>query len=116
MKRALLVFLLVVCPAIALAGQPRFALLVGSNEGSPRRARLWFAENDAERLARTLAELGDFAPDNVKVLKGPTAGELKVELMKLAHQAMASLERGEVPLVLFFYSGHADPQGLELGH
>lgn len=114
MRSSLFLFLSLF-PALAAAGQARFVLSVGSNQGAPARAKLWFAEDDAQRLAEALVELGELSPDQVTVLKGPTATQLRGELVKLAQNAKAATARGEVPLVLFYYSGHADPQGLELG-
>ncbi|MBI3185150.1 MAG: caspase family protein [Myxococcales bacterium] len=113
MRRAVFVSLLF--PTLAVAGQARFALAVGSNEGAPARSKLWFAEHDAQRVADALAELGEFRSEDISVLKAPTAKELRAALGQLAQRAQGALDAGEVPLVVFYYSGHADPQGLELG-
>lgn len=106
---------LCLAPGLALAaGGARFALAVGSNDGGPDRAKLWFAESDAQRMADALAELGVFAPADVEVLKGPDAATLRKALAALARRARASAVNGQAPLVFFYYSGHADPRGLRL--
>jgi len=58
-------------PALAHGGGGRFAVIAGTNTGAPGRAKLWFAESDAERFQKALQELGDF-PD-YRVLSVPIA-------------------------------------------
>jgi len=96
-------------------GAARFAVVVGNNAGAPARPRLWFAEKDAESFARTLVELGDFADDRVVLLRGAGATALREALA--ASEAKVKLARagGERALLVFYYSGHAGPGGLELG-
>ena len=101
--------------ALALASSPRFALVVGSNDGAPDRATLWFAESDADQFARTLVELGRFPAADVTVLKAPDAATVLWRLKRLIDRARDTAAAGEAPLVLFYYSGHANPSGLELG-
>lgn len=110
MRTALLAALLLAAPA--LAGPPRFALAVGSNHGSKGKDTLWFAERDAERLAATLTELGGFAGRDVEVLKSPTLEKTRAALARVLERAAAA---GGQALVVFYYSGHADGVGLELG-
>lgn len=98
----------------AAAASSRFALAVGSNEGAAGRTRLWFAERDAERLGQALVELGAFDPAEVRVVKSPGVERLRAEIAGLADRALLAVARGEAPLVFFYYSGHADRQGLEL--
>jgi hypothetical protein len=102
--------------ALTLAQAPaRLALAVGSNEGAEGRDALWFAEADARRFADALIELGQFEPKNVTVLSSPSSLELTRALLRLAAQAREALDAGHPPLLIFYYSGHADPTGLELG-
>ena len=58
--------LLIALPANAAA---RFAVVVGNNVGATGRAKLWFAERDAERFARALRELGDFSEDRITIVR-----------------------------------------------
>ena len=104
----------VLAPAGASAAA-RYAVVVGSNAGSTGRPALWFAEKDAERFRRVLVELGEFPPENVQLLQGPTASRVRAAVAT----AQAALERasaaGEHPLFLFYFSGHAAAGGVELG-
>ena len=109
-----LALLLPALPAAA-ADHPRFALAVSSSDGRAGRARLWFPAEDVQRLSSALTEVGGFTGDQLRVLRDPPLSALRAELDALAAQARASIARGEVPLVLFYYSGHAASDGLELG-
>jgi hypothetical protein len=101
--------------AVATAAPARFALALGSNHGGGARLPLWFAERDAERFAQTLTELADFSAENVRVLKAPNADQVRTALAQLAERANAASAQGQAPLVVLFYSGHADAQGILLG-
>jgi hypothetical protein len=94
----------------ASADQRRFAVLVGSNIGDRHESILHHAEDDAARVARTLRTLGDFSADQVLVLNGVTATELRDAIIRLN---MRVREQQEAVLVLF-YSGHADSESLHL--
>lgn len=89
----------------------RFALLVGANTGWAQDAPLRHAVRDAQRLADTLAQLGDFPPEHIEVLKEPPTEQVLWALERMAGRAAAS---GEDSLFLFYYSGHADPTHLHL--
>jgi len=93
----------------------RFAVVVGSNEGAPSRARLWFAERDAERVARALVELGEFAPDAVRLLQAVRAEDVRAALAATEIRLRDARAAGEPTFLLVFFSGHASPTGLELG-
>jgi hypothetical protein len=93
----------------------RFAVVVGENQGAPGQPRLWFAERDAERFARALTELGDFAAADVILLQGPTLAQVRAALEEVEGRVAAHRARGDHPLLLVYFSGHAGAQGLELG-
>jgi len=99
----------------AAAASARYALVVGENQGVPGQPRLWFAERDAERFARTLTELGDFGASDVILLLGGSLAQLRAALADLEGRIVAQRARGEHPLLVFYFSGHAAAQGLELG-
>ncbi|HVE84893.1 MAG TPA: caspase family protein, partial [Myxococcales bacterium] len=108
---------LLLLPALAAgaADHPRFALAVSSSDGRAGRAKLWFPAEDVRRLSSALSEVGGFAGDHLRTLRDPSLGAMRAELDALVSSARASIARGEVPLVLFYYSGHAAADGLELG-
>ena len=94
----------------ARADVRRFAVFVGSNIGDPHETLLHHAEDDAVRVAQTLRSLGDFPADQVLVLNGVTASELRDAIIRLN---MRVREQHDAVLLLF-YSGHADAEALHL--
>jgi hypothetical protein len=108
---SVITFALVLAAATAHADQRRFAVFVGSNIGDRHESILHHAEDDAIRVAQTLRTLGDFPPDQVLVLNGVTASELRDAIIRLN---MRVREQHDAVLLLF-YSGHADAEALHLG-
>jgi Caspase domain len=107
------------CAALALPcaarAAARFAVVVGNNHGATGRARLWFAEKDAERFARALRELGDFSSDRIVLLQGATPSAVREALTATEARIASARAAGERALLVVYFSGHAGPQGLELG-
>jgi hypothetical protein len=99
--------------SVAGAEGRRYALLVGANQGDADDVELVYAEADAERLADTLRDLGGFATDDVVVLAAPSAAEVKAALVALEERIAAAAEPDAMLVV--YYSGHGDAQGLHLG-
>jgi len=93
----------------------RFAVIAGNDEGGQGRARLWFAERDAERVASAVRELGDFSENNVIVLRGKSAEDVRAAVAGFDGRILRAKAAGERTLLFFFYSGHAGAAGLELG-
>jgi hypothetical protein len=94
------------------AAAARFALLVGNDQGQRGDAHLRFAESDTARLGDLLARLGGFAPGGTTILLGRSADELRRSISDLERRLRST--PGE-HMVLVYYSGHADAQGLHLG-
>jgi hypothetical protein len=88
----------------------RHALIVGANLGGGSLDPLRYAERDAESFAAVLTELGGFSEDRVTVLYQPSVDELRLALAE--HAAIA--EQAPDDLFVFYYSGHADGNGLRL--
>jgi hypothetical protein len=100
------------------AAQPSphaFALVVGDNQGGPGQAELRFAEADAQAFAEVLREVGHYAPDDVHVLSHPDAAAVEAALDDLVARAHAAAAKGESSRVVFYYSGHARANALNLG-
>lgn len=98
----------------ALAATRRFAVIVGNNRGAdPRRALRW-AEEDARQLHAVLRDLGDFAPDDVRLLVGRDAAAVRTALREIEASVRAVSDQAST-LFLFYFSGHADDTLLELG-
>jgi hypothetical protein len=111
--RAAAAALALALPALASAG--RFGVFVGNDRGDISRPRLWYAEKDAERMYRTLGELGEFDPGGSILLQGKSVSALLDALRTLEPRVRAAKANGERTLVVIYYSGHASPAGLELG-
>ncbi|HEY0713950.1 MAG TPA: caspase family protein, partial [Polyangia bacterium] len=91
----------------------RVALIVGNNVGHDRRRSLRYAEGEVVRLGELLERAGDFK--NVEVLRAQTRSEVEGALVKARHRLEASKRAGRETLFLFYYSGHANGEALELG-
>lgn len=108
-------WLLLLLPALVWAERPRFGLAVSSSDGRPGRAHLWFPADDVQRMSAALTEVGGFERERLHTLDNPALPALRAELDRLVASAQQAIGRGEEPLVLFYYSGHAGADGLELG-
>ena len=93
----------------------RFALLVANNEGANSGERLYFAEHDAEKVHEALLDVGGYDPADIVVLLGQDRSDLQVELGDLRRTIARAQEAGDEVVFLFYYSGHADDEGLQLG-
>ncbi len=103
-------------PGPAWAGTRRFAILLGNNAGSPTRPPLRFAESDAGKVARVLAELGDVPPSDIALLQGQGVAELERAFGRVKERvADARAQPDTRVVVVFYYSGHSDGEALELG-
>jgi hypothetical protein len=103
--------LLSLLSVVALADPVRHAVIVGANDGGGVLQPLKYAETDAQSLGSLLVELGGFDDSLVTVLYAPTADQLREALA--AHAAIAQQYPDD--LFVFYYSGHADANGLRLG-
>ncbi len=115
--RWLIVLMAVLGGGVARAETVRLAVVVGHNAGSGNLPPLRYAESDAGKFARVLLELGDVKPEHLQLLQGRPITELELAL-KRARELADGLHRSpENRVVLIFYfSGHSDGEGLELGN
>lgn len=103
-------------PAAPVASRPHaYALVVGSNLGGAGQQPLHYAEDDAQRMARVLREIGRFDGGDVRVLLHPGPADVVGALDDLAGKLRAGAARGEAAEVVFYYSGHARASGLSVG-
>jgi uncharacterized caspase-like protein len=104
-------------PAAPEGETSRFALVIGSNNGSDGRKPLRNAEHDAARLATVLRELGSFRGPNAPLLVAPTAAAVRSALEDLRTRVQGARQGrpGKRTLALIYYSGHSDGRTLELG-
>ncbi|MCP4678587.1 MAG: caspase family protein [Deltaproteobacteria bacterium] len=94
---------------------PTYALFIGSKQPGAAQAPLQYAHDDADRLRSVLEDLGGFRSENLKTLYDPTADQLSGALDRLETQLSIHDRNDEQAVFLFYYSGHARSQALNLG-
>ena len=112
MTRSLAIGLCALCLPTVAQGQDvvRRAIVVGANDGGTYFEPLLYAERDAERMSDVLIELADFKSYDVEYLAAPTPDELDEAFSAASGASYDSADT----LFLFYYSGHADEQGLHI--
>jgi hypothetical protein len=99
----------------ALARVERFAVIVGNDRGLAEDAPLRYAEADASRVYDVLAQLGDFPPLNMVLLRGQDARHVRSALLAINERIRELSSNPDTQVVLFmYYSGHADARALHL--
>ncbi|HEX6277964.1 MAG TPA: caspase family protein [Polyangiaceae bacterium] len=99
------------------ASEHRLALILGSNTGSGERPPLRYAEHDARKMARVLAEVGGVPASDVHLVLAGSLARVRQELDAIRRSAEATKARHAASRVvlLFYFSGHSDGEALELG-
>jgi Caspase domain len=92
--------------SLLIAGRVAIVVSAAAADG---QTPLRYAERDADRVATVLRELGGFA--RVNQLRDPSPSALRAALTET--EALAARDPGLE--VVFYYSGHADTQGLLMG-
>ncbi len=102
--------------AVPIIDEPAsYALVVGSHRPGPGQETLRYAGQDASRMAEVLSHVGGFEEGRVMRLEDPSLGELRGAIEGFG-EVLAAHERENQPTsFLFYYSGHARAQGLDLG-
>src|SRR5437868_1847777 len=112
-----LLLILSVLASAANAETIRFAVVVGNNAGRGSLPPLRYAEGDAGKFARVLLELGDVSPERMQLLQGKPVKDLELALQRLREQIDVVKRTPENrAVVLFYFSGHSDGEGLEIGN
>lgn len=111
-----IVVVFVLQPAVAQGAMQRFGIVLGNNLGHDASRQLRFAERDARKMFSVLSELGGFSKENLVLMLGANATEVRGALFEL-QQKMAALAHvpSQRSLFFFFYSGHAEGDVFELG-
>jgi hypothetical protein len=100
----------------ARAETRRFAILAGNNVGTGARPPLRFAEEDVDKLAKVLRELGSQSGEDMWILKNRPGESVRAALRQTRDRIAAWRRRPDQrAIVLFYFSGHSDGQSLELG-
>ncbi|MBN1760417.1 MAG: caspase family protein [Chitinispirillaceae bacterium] len=109
-----LIGVVVILAAAALPLQAyRYAFVVGQNRGGPTVDDLRYAEMDARRFADLLQEYAGVDQGNLQLLLHPDSTTLTAAVGKFIDRIAAGSDPQHA-LLFFFYSGHADGEGLLL--
>lgn len=93
----------------------KVAVVVGNNQGHDTNHNLRFAERDAKKMFDVLTELGGFDRDRSQLLLGQTAETVWKAVTQLEMYIKSLSGEATKTLLVFYYSGHADGDVLELG-
>jgi len=118
MRSALIGFCLVLllASAKAEADTRKFAVVLGNNVGHDESKKLRFAEQDAEKFRKVLLELGGFSETDVTLLLDADADQAWKSIRDIENRmGRLARESGQKSLFLFYYSGHAEGDVLEMG-
>jgi hypothetical protein len=103
-----------VLPANA-AGQRRFALIAGNDQGGEDTRPLRYAAEDARKVHAVLTQLGGVAPDDVTLILNQSSGEFWRALGDMEARIALAKQHGDYALFILYYSGHAKDGELRLG-
>jgi hypothetical protein len=92
----------------------RYALLAGRNDGGRSVGPLKYAQSDAHQLADLLTGSGGFLSTDIELLASPDSVLLSDALNRMKNIAAGAVNDSD-NLFIFYYSGHADANGLLLG-
>jgi len=112
---ALLIVVILAHSLSSAAAVRRYAIVSGANRGGPSRPTLSYAVSDAEAFARLMQQLGGVRREDCRILREPSLIDFGKALEALRVEIKESRAANERVEVLFYYSGHADDQGLLLG-
>ena len=93
----------------------RYALYVASNNGGADCVTLKYAETDANRLARTMAEIGGVKQGNSIILDHPTRDEINAAFRTMNSLIEKNESKAKRTEFLFYYSGHSDEKAFLIG-
>lgn len=112
MFRLVAIHILIILCSNILAN--RYAVIIGQNKGGKQLRSLRYAEEDARRFSKLLIEIGGFQKENVVTLLGTDSVGVSSALRKTSDVLFEKKDFNN-SLFLFYYSGHADEEGLLLG-
>jgi len=93
----------------------RWGIFIGANDGGRDQVKLLYADDDAAGLAETLTDIGGLSPRNAEILIDPDPQDVLDTLDKLA-EIFRQQEPGVKKELIFYYSGHSDDEGMQLGN
>lgn len=112
----LLAFVLAIGAALpAAAGEVRFGVFVGNNEGASSELPLIFAVADAKKMRDLFVEYGDMRAQDATLLIEAPRRQVETSLKQLQGKIASAQSDGDHATLVFYYSGHGDDAALHLG-
>jgi hypothetical protein len=96
-------------------GLRRFAIVVGNDEGGSGTRPLFYARDDAKRIASILQRIGGVRPEDSVLLLNGTADQLLAAMGDIERRSLEATRQGEHTALFLYYSGHAKEGALRLG-
>jgi len=93
----------------------RVAVIAANNDGGMVYRPLYFAEDDARKMADVLTSVGGYRPGDVEVVLPATARRIEDAFADARRRVEATRAEGHEVVFLFYYSGHGDEERLLLG-
>lgn len=93
-----------------------FGVFVGQDDGGRSARRLLYAEDDARRMKDVLERLGSLSSANSTLLFATSRSQVLATLARVGAQVQDARVKGLRTALTFYYSGHADKDGLRLGN
>jgi hypothetical protein len=114
-RSAATVCLLLALPCAA-QGLHRFAIVAGNDEGGAGTRPLFYARDDARRIAGILERLGGVQHQDMTVLLNGSADDLLAAIGQLEQRITDASKQGDHTALFVYYSGHAKDGALRLGN
>jgi hypothetical protein len=93
----------------------RFALVIGANDGGPRRVKLRYAVSDAKSILNVLETMGGVSPDDSRLLVQPSRESFFWEIKRLTERVERARANHPRVEVILYYSGHSDEKHFLIG-
>ena len=108
------IFLFISSGIFATEGTRRFGIFAGANIGGIGTARLRYAVTDARSVSQIFSSMGGIAPTDNIILVEPTMAEMNRQFDNIDRLIAEARRNGQRTELVFYYSGHADEDGLLL--
>jgi hypothetical protein len=93
----------------------RYGIVIGINEGGPKRSTLRFAASDAQAFAAVMQEMGGLSAANRIMLLNPMLDDITQAFADMGKKIAAGKSAVKRQEFIVYYSGHSDEEGLLIG-
>ena len=93
----------------------KYAVVVGNNVGQESAKALRYAQSDAHKLFDVLIDNGGFDPKHSALLLGKDAPSVWKQVRTVEKQIQRDKRKGHSIVFLFYFSGHAEGDTLQMG-